>query len=187
MNAWNRVFGTLLAAAAVGFLLWVAVTQFNLHNTGGYWAAMGVVAACGLLLGLAQLRGAGGNPPAMALFAFLPVFICSSWVLLYAQPHDVWGRSQITRWSGDIGVRSFVHHISMWNGILAFGIGLVFAYTVEPGMLRRRRTVVATEPAPAPMMDEPVADEPTQAEREEAAAGSETRTHRFSRTKTTVR
>ena len=185
MNAWNRVFGTLLAAAAVGFLLWVAVTQFNLHNTAGYWAAMGVVAGCGLLMGLAQLRGAGGNPPAMALFAFLPVFVCASWILLYAQPHDVWGRGQITRWSGDIGIRNFVHHISLWNGVLAFGIGLVFAYTIEPGMLRRRRTVVASE-RPVPM-DERAADEPTLAEREEAAAAPSADTRQIDRTQTTVR
>lgn len=178
MNAWNRVLGTLLAAAAAGFLLWLAA-QFNLHHTGGYWAAMGVVAGCGLLLGLAQLRGAGGNPPAMLAIAFLPVFVCASWILLYAQPHSVWGRSQITRWSGDIGIRGVVHDISMWNAVLAFGIGLVFAYTAEPGMLRRRRAVVA-----APV-DTVAADEPMTAERETVPATTDTRA--IERTETTVR
>ena len=60
MNGWNRALTTLLAAGAAGFLLWLAA-QFNMHATGGYWAALGVVAGCGLLLGLAQLRGAGPN------------------------------------------------------------------------------------------------------------------------------
>ena len=187
MNGWNRALMTLLAAGAAGFLLWRAA-QFDMHTTGGYWAALGVVAGCGLLLGLGQLRGAGGNPPAMLLFAFLPVFVCASWILLYAQPHSEWGRHLIRSWSGDIGVRGVVQDISMWNGVIAFGIGLVFAYVLEPAMLGRRREVVATE---APQMrrrmpmDRTAADEPTMAERDEAAASSDTRT--VERTETTVR
>lgn len=140
---------------------------------------MGIVAGCGLLLGLAQLRGAGGNPPAMLLFAFVPVFVCASWILLYAQPHAAWGRNQITSWSGHIGIRGAVNSLSTWNGVLAFGIGLVFAYMLEPGLMRRRRAVVAPE------MDRAAADEPTVAERDEVAAGSDTRT--AERTSTMVR
>jgi hypothetical protein len=160
MNAWNRVFGTLLAAAAAGFLLWLAA-QFNLHHTGGYWAAMGVVAGCGMLLGVAQLRGAGGNPPAMLMFAFAPVFVCASWILLYAQPHVAWGRSQITSWSGHIGIGGAVHSMAMWNGVFAFGIGLVFAYVLEPRLVTHRRTATTVDIA--------TADEPMLAEREETA------------------
>src|SRR5207248_7949851 len=79
MNAWNRALTTLLAAGAAGFLLWLAA-QFDMHTTGGYWAALGIVAGCGLLLGLGQLRGAGGNPPAMLLLGFLPVLVCAGWI-----------------------------------------------------------------------------------------------------------
>jgi hypothetical protein len=125
----------------------------------------------------------GGNPPAMLLLDFVPVLVCAGWVLLYAEPHANWFRNHVSRWSGDIGIRGVVHDVSMWNGVLAFGIGLVFAYTVEPGMLGRRHTVVATEPAP---MDEPVADEPTLAERQEAAA-TDSDTRNIERTRTTVR
>jgi len=188
MNGWNRAVTTLLAAGAAGFLLWLAA-QFDLHTTGGYWAALGIVAGCGLLLGLAQLRGAGGNPPAMLLLAFLPVFVCASWILLYAQPNSEWGRHLIRSWSGDIGIRDVVNDISMWNGIFAFGMGLVFAYVLEPAMLGRRREVIATDEAP--MRREPLptdrtaADEPTMAERDEAAATTDTRT--VERTETTVR
>jgi hypothetical protein len=188
MNAWNRAFATLLAAGAAGFLLWLAA-QFDMHTTGGYWAALGIVAGCGLLLGVAQLRGAGGNPPAMFLFGFLPVFVCASWVLLYAQPHSEWGRHLIRSWSGDIGIRGVVSDISMWNGVVAFGMGLVFAYVLEPGMMLRRRRAVVAADAPATArpvpMDRAAADEPTMAEREAAATPTSTRT--VERTETTVR
>src|SRR5438552_2638901 len=70
MNAMNRALMTLLAASATGCLLWLA-SQFHTGTTGGYWAAMGVIAGGGLLLALAQLRGAGGNPPGMFLLSFL--------------------------------------------------------------------------------------------------------------------
>jgi hypothetical protein len=187
MNGWNRALTTFLAAGAAGFLLWLAA-QFDMHTTGGYWAAFGVVAGCGLLLGLGQLRGSGGNPPAMLLVAFLPVFVCASWVLLYAQPHSEWGRHLIRTWSGDIGIRGVVQDISLWNGVVAFGLGLVFAYVLEPSMGMvpfRRRTSVATS-RPAMPVDRTAADEPTLAEREEAAAASSD-TRRIERTETTVR
>ena len=173
MNAWNRALTTLLAAAAAGFLLWLAA-QFNMHNTGGYWAALGIVAGCGLLLGLAQLRGSGGNPPAMLLLDFLPVLICAGWVLVYAEPHANWFRTHVGRWSGDIGIRGVVHDVATWNGVLAFGIGLVFGYMLEPGMMRRKREAVETAPVMQrrrlTAFNRSAADEPTKAEREEAAA-----------------
>jgi hypothetical protein len=189
MNGWNRAVTTLLAAGAAGFLLWLAA-QFDMGTTGGYWAALGVVAGCGLLLGLAQLRGAGGNPPAMLMLAFLPVFVCASWIMLYAQPHSEWGRHLIRSWSGDIGIRDVVNDVGMWNGVVAFGMGLVFAYVLEPAMLGRRREIVATEAPPVGRrelpMDRTAADEPTLAERDEAAATT-TDTRTIERTETTVR
>jgi hypothetical protein len=188
MNGWNRALATLLAAGVAGFLLWLAA-QFDMSTTGGYWAALGVVAGCGLLLGAAQLRGAGGNPPAMLLLGFLPVFVCAGWILLYAQPHSEWGRHLIRTWSGGIGIRGVVDDIATWNGVVAFGLGLVLAYVLEPAALARRRTVRETD---APVLARrripfrrTVADEPTMAEREEVGATSDTR--RIERTETTVR
>jgi len=172
MNTWNRALTTLLAAAAAGFLLWLAA-QFNMHNTGGYWAALGIVAGCGLLLGLAQLRGSGGNPRAMLLLDFLPVLVCAGWIVVYAEPHSNWFRDHVSRWSGDIGIGGVVHDVATFNGVLAFGIGLVFGYMLEPRMMARKREAVATEPVmqqqrPS-IFHRKVADEPTAAEREEAA------------------
>jgi hypothetical protein len=188
MNGWTRALATLLAAGAAGFLLWLAA-QWDMHTTGGYWAAMGVVAGCGLLLGVAQLRGSGGNPPAMLLLGFLPVLVCAGWVLGYDQPHANWFRNHITSWSSSIGILNVVRDVATWNGVLSFGIGLVFAYALEPAVLGRRREVMATEPAmatrrPLPM-DRTVADEPTAAERQEAATSADT--HTIERSETTVR
>jgi len=187
MNGWNRALMTLLAAGAAGFLLWRAA-QFDMHTTGGYWAALGIVAGCGLLLGLGQLRGAGGNPPAMLLLGFLPVLVCAGWIIVAAEPHGNWFRHHVTAWSSDIGVLHVVRDIATFNGVLAFGIGLVFAYVLEPAMLGRRAVVTSDAPAmgrrPLPT-DRTAADEPTMAEREEAAASRDTRT--VERTETTVR
>jgi len=188
MNGWTRALTTLLAAGAGGFLLWLAA-QWDMHTTGGYWAAMGVVAGCGLLLGAAQLRGSGGNPPAMFLVGLLPVLVCAGWVLVYDQPQANWFRNHVTSWSSNIGILDVVRDVATWNGVLAFGIGLVFACALEPAVLGRRREVVAPEPAyetrrPLPM-ERPVADEPTAAEREEADTSADTRT--IERSETTVR
>ena len=169
MKALNRALLTLLAAGATGCLLWLASTRFDTHDTGGYWAAMGLIAGGGLLLGLAQLRGGGGNPPGYFLVAFVPVLVTGLWVVISAQPHSNTFRSHIRSWDGDLGITRAVHAISLWNGVVALGIGFVWGLTLEPGWLPgRRRSAVpaATEPA---VDDRPAADEPTLREREETA------------------
>src|SRR5262245_39347318 len=60
-HAWGsppvvRGLTTLLGVAAAGFLVWLA-TQFELSDTGDYWAAMGILAGAGACLGLSQLLG----------------------------------------------------------------------------------------------------------------------------------
>jgi hypothetical protein len=188
MNEWSRALSTLLAAGIAGFLLWLAA-QFNMHHTGGYWAAIGVIAGGGLLLALARLRGMGGNPLPMMLVCFLPTLICAGWVIIAMQPQANWFRDHVTSWSSDMGILGAVRDIGTFNGVLAFGVGLVFGYALEPGIAfgRRRREVVAEEPAPArrPLpMDRTAADEPTAAERDEAATAD---TSTVERTETTVR
>jgi hypothetical protein len=121
----------------------------------------------------------------MFLLGFVPVLVCAGWMIVYAQPHANWFRAHVTSWSSDMGILHVVRDIATFNGVLAFGIGLVFAYVLEPGMFRRRE-VVAAEPATQPVVvDRTVADEPTLAEREAAAA--QTRTRTVERTETTVR
>src|SRR4051794_15036331 len=113
MNGMSRAAATLLGAGIAGCLLWVAA-QFDRSTTGGYWAALGVVAGAGLVLALSQLRGRGGHPPGMLLLAFVPVLVVAGWVLLAQQPHGNWFRSHVLSWSGDIGVRDVVRDAGTW-------------------------------------------------------------------------
>jgi len=173
----NRAAATLLGTAVVAVLLWVAA-QFDMHSTGGYWAALGVVAAAGLALGLLAMRGRTGHPPTM-LLAFVPAFIVGAWVLLAMQPHNEWGRHLIRSWSGDIHLRGLVDDVGMWVGVIAFAIGYVFGTVLEPAPARReaavlpRETRTGTAPTTRPAAvthDRMAADEPTTAERREIAA-----------------
>jgi hypothetical protein len=193
MNGMTRAFATLIAAGVTGLLLWLAA-QVDMGTTGGYWAALGLIAAGGVLLGLAQLRGAGGNPPGMFVIAFLPIAIAAGWVLVAAQPHLNWFARHFGAWSSDIGIGSVVAAEAHYLGVLAFGIGLVFGLTLHPATMRRRRAVTpAVTPATAAAMtaapepDARAADEPTSAEQreqEDAAAEREPATSSKSTTRT---
>ncbi len=171
MTGWNRAVSTLVGAGVAGFLLWIAA-QIGRGSTGGYWAAYGIVAGAGLVLALSQLRGTGGNPPGMFLFAFLPVLICAGWVLLAMQPNSNWIRDHLLVWSGHAGIRDVVRDVGTWLGVLAFGIGFVFGAMLEPGFARRRRaeTIAPATATAAPAAAYRVpADEPTMADRTELA------------------
>ncbi len=158
----SRAGVLVLASAAAGVLLWVAA-QFGRHSTGGYWAAYGVVAAAGLVFGLAQVRGRTGHPPAVFLAAFLPVLIVGGWVLLAMQPPGSHGRGQILSWSGHLGIADVVRDLGTWIGVIAFGIGYTLGAVLEPAPIRRR----------LPAFDQTAADEPTTAERREVATERE--------------
>jgi hypothetical protein len=175
MNGTTRALATLFAAAVAGVLIWLA-TQVGDESTGGYWATYGLIAAAGLAMALPQLRGRGGNPPAFFLLTFVPVLVAAGWVVIAAQPDGNWFRGHVLAWSSDIHVESVVKDLAEYAGILAFGIGLVFGMTFEPGMLRRRRRAVAgaglapatatTTPSRA-HFDRTATDEPLAAERRE--------------------
>jgi hypothetical protein len=135
----NRVPITLLGAAGAGALLWLAAAHVDRSTMGGYWAATGLVIAAGLVFGLSQLRGAGGHPPAMLLFGFVPVLIVAGWVIVAMQPGGPWTGDHVHAWSDDIGVGSVVRALGTWVGVLAFGIGATLAAAVEPFGARRRQ------------------------------------------------
>jgi hypothetical protein len=165
----SRAVLTLAAAAVAGVLLYYA-TYFERGETGGYWAAYGVVAGAGLVVGLAQMRGRTGNPPLMFLLAFLPVLIAAGWVLIAMQPDPNWFRAHVLSWSGDIGIGDLVKDLGTWLGVLAFGIGYTLGLTLEPAP-----AVVVEEPSTQPAMapgayDRTAADEPVAAERREVVA-----------------
>ena len=176
MNGTKRAGVTLLAAAVAGVLIWLA-TQVGDESTGGYWATYGLFAAAGVVMALSQIRGRSGNPVAFFLLTFVPVLVAAGWVVVAAQPHGNWARDHVLAWSSDLQVQNVVKDLAEYAaGILAFGIGLVFGLTFEPGM--RRRGAVAgegatpaaatTTTAPARAeFDRTAADEPVAAERRE--------------------
>ena len=187
MNGMSRAASTLLGAGIAGFLLWLAA-QMGRHSTGGYWAAYGIVAGAGVVLAASQLRGRGGHPPGMFVFAFLPVLVVAGWVLLAMQPHANWFRGHVLSWSGDIGVRDVVQSVGTWLGVLAFGIGYTLGTTLEP--FGRRRVAPAAAPVTTrrePAYDPAASDAPTTAERAEVGDGSTRVTTGSTRETTTTR
>src|SRR5579863_5835121 len=131
MGTSTRPLMTLVAVAAAGALLWTA-SQFNLHHTGGYWAAMGVIAAGGLVFGLTQLRGSGGNPQMFGLAVLLPMLVVGLWLIITAEPLSNTFRSHLRTWDSHMGIVSAVSDIAIWNGVIALGIGLVCGLMLEP-------------------------------------------------------
>ena len=93
-----RPLTTLVAVAAAGALVWF-VPHFDRTSSSGYWAAMALFAAAGLVLGIAQLHGRDGNPRATFFVVFVPVLIAAIWVLIGAQPGDDWFGRHVRSWS----------------------------------------------------------------------------------------
>ena len=172
MNAMSRPLATLAAAAVGGAGLWLA-GHWDMGTNGGYWAAMGVVALAGLLLGLSQLRAPDTNAAGMLIFAWLPVTIVAGWVLVTAQPDVNTFRRHLGEWSGDMGIAGAVVHLQPFAAVLAFGIGLVTGFTLLTAWALRasREVAVIEEPAPAarpvvvdqPVVETEVAPEPASA------------------------
>ena len=97
-RGWTRAGSTLLALGAAGCLLWVAAQPARDTN-GGYWLALLLVGAGGVLVGLAQLRGRTGSRRAFLGVVFLPVLVVAGWVLLAQQPDASWVRNHVLEWS----------------------------------------------------------------------------------------
>jgi len=180
---------TLVGAAAAGFLIWLS-TQIGQRSTGGYWAAIGVLAGAGLTMALSQLFGGWtkwGVPRisvGVFLIGFLPVLVTAGWVILAGQPDANWFQRHVDSWSGSIGLDGPVHDLRSLLGVLAFGVGLVFGFTFDTsgprqpgesiweGSTPEERPATAADSAPTIVEDghspEPAAD----ADRERVPAGS---------------
>jgi hypothetical protein len=178
----HRGLVTALAAGTAGFLVWLA-TQVGQQTTGRFWASMGIVAGAGLVLAVSQLLGGwtkwGWPRVSLGVFVlgFLPVLVCSGWILMATQPGTGWNEGRLVSWSHSVGIYGIVKALGLYHGVFAFGLGLVLGYTLDTTGPRRRDDVVVDErPAVAtapPVMDGPTADEPVSAEREEVAAHRE--------------
>ena len=168
----SRAVATLGAVLVGGVLLWLATHMERTENYG-YWEAYGIVAAAGLIVALAQMRGRRGNPPLMFALAFLPVLIAAGWVLLAMQPHGNWFRGHVLSWSETAGIDYVVKALGTWLGVLAFSIGYTLGLVLEPAPA----PVAADEGvAMAPgAYDRSAADEPVAAERREVVTSGDGR------------
>jgi hypothetical protein len=131
-----RGVATLVGVAAAGFLIWVA-TGFDLGATGDYWAAMGILAGAGVCLGLSQLLGGWtkwGAPTidlGVLLIAFVPTLVAVGGILVATRPTGTEEGEQVSGWIRDIGLGGLAEDLIAFQGVLAFGLGVVFALTFD--------------------------------------------------------
>lgn len=157
-----------VAAGVAGLLLWVAALVGQ-PTAARFWAEMGIVAGAGLVLALAQVVSGwtkGGRlriSPTTFVLGFLPVLVCVGWILMATQPGHGWHEGTIVSWSRNFGLIGLIHDVGLWNGVLAFGVGLMLGLSFD--------TVPLPEAAPAAatMLERRAADEPVTAERRAAA------------------
>ena len=137
-----RALITLIGLAIAGLLVWLATT-FDLGSTGGFWSAMGLIAAAGLVVGLSQLLGGWtkwGWPRLSAsvfLFAFIPTLILAGGILLAMRPTGD-ETDQVRGWAQDLGIEGLVSDLSQFAGVLAFTVGLVLAFCFDTSGPRTR-------------------------------------------------
>jgi hypothetical protein len=146
---------TFLSVAAAGFLIWLS-TQFG-SSVGSYWAKIGLLAAAGLMLPLAQLFGGWtkwGWPrfsPHVLLIGFVPALIVAGWVILSGQPDHNWFQRHVTSWSGDLHVARLVRHLrETYVDVLAFGLGAVFGFSFDTTGPRARHAALVPPPPALP-------------------------------------
>lgn len=159
MYGLTRGMFTLIGAAGVGVLLWLA-SQLDIDETGGYWAWAGLLAAAGLAAALSQLLGGWtkwGWPrvsQSVFLLGFLPAFVVGVLVLLHAQPDT---GAVGTGWAGGLGLGGVADDLAATVlPAIAFALGLVFGLTFDTTG-PRVRAIAHDEPLP---VNERAADEP---------------------------
>jgi hypothetical protein len=144
---------TLLGVVAAGFLIWLA-TLFNLDATGEFWAAMGLLAAAGFVLGISQVLGGWtkwGLPvlsPGVFLFGFLPALILGGGILLATRDTGQGTRDTVSGWAQDLGIEGFVQDMSLFQGAIALAIGLVFSFVFDTAGPRREYVAERTTTVP---------------------------------------
>jgi hypothetical protein len=131
-----RGLTTLLGVGVAGFLVWLA-SEFDLGATGEYWAAMGILAGAGALLGLSQLLGGWtkwGTPtisPGVFFLAFVPTLVAVGGILVATRPTGTEEGEQVAGWIRDIGLGGLAESLISYQGVLAFGLGVVLAFTFD--------------------------------------------------------
>ena len=185
MYGLTRATTTLIAAGVAGLLIWFA-TQIDDKTVGGFWAVYGLIAGAGLVMALSQLLGGWtkwGWPRLSGTFlliAFVPIAIVSLWIILSAEPGNGWFHRHVVSWSGDLHITNLVNDLKEYVPLFAFGIGLVFGFSLDTtgprravaapvtttrrrGVFGRRRTTNVDGDG-VPDADEPVTRDRTAAE-----------------------
>jgi hypothetical protein len=175
----SRGLTLLFAAALAGLGLWGA-GQVGTQTQGRFWLAMAIVAGAGLLLALANHVGTWTKglrlrlSPGTFILAFLPVLVCVGWILIESQPGTGWQEGRIHSWSDSIGILGVVHTVGLWQGVLAFGLGLMLGLSFDGVPAEPEAGAPAAYAGPRGMPVRPTEDEPVAAERRYATRRGET-------------
>jgi len=141
MRASTRVPSLLAGAAAAGVLIWFA-GRFDGSTQHDYWISIGLIAAAGVVLGLAHLHVGGGSGMLVAVVAVA----VTVWVVLVGQPA---AGGTVRSWSHDIGIGGVVHDLAVNVHVLAFASALLVGTSVTGIRLGRRAPEAVVEPVPA--------------------------------------
>ncbi len=153
-----RGLTTLVCVALAGLLVWLA-SEFDLGSTGEYWAAMGILVGAGAVLGLSQLLGGWtkwGRPTislGVFLFALVPTLVAVGGILVATRPTGTDEGEDVAGWIRDIGLGGVAESLVAFQGVLAFGLGVVVAFTFDTRGPRMRTLERDTE-----VVDEDVHD-----------------------------
>ena len=153
-----RGLTTLVCVALAGLLVWLA-SEFDLGSTGEYWAAMGILVGAGAVLGLSQLLGGWtkwGRPTislGVLLFALVPTLVAVGGILVATRPTGTDEGEDVAGWIRDIGLGGVAESLAAFQGVLAFGLGVVVAFTFDTRGPRMRTLERDTE-----VVDEDVHD-----------------------------
>ncbi len=146
MNTPTKAMTLTVAVAAAGALIWFA-GRFDGPTSHDYWIALGLIAAAGVIVGVAlRAHAAQAANPIVALVSLL----VTVWIAIANQPTG----GHVTNWSHDLGIGRVVSDLGVHVTVLAFGASLVVA--TATGLARRSRAPVATvddEPATAPVQE----------------------------------
>lgn len=146
MNTPTKAMTLVVAVAAAGALIWFA-GRFDGPTSHDYWIALGLIAAAGLVVGLAlRAHATETADPIVALVSLLVTI----WVAIANQPTH----GHVTNWSHDLGIGGVVNDLGVHVSVLAFGATLVVA--TAAGLARRSRAPVTTvddEPATVPVQE----------------------------------
>jgi hypothetical protein len=115
---------------------------------------MGILAGAGFVLGFSQLLGGWtkwGVPilsPGVFLLGFLPALILGGGILLATRDTGQGTRDTVSGWAQDLGIEGFVQDMSLFQGAIAFAIGLVFSFVFDTAGPRREYVAERTTTVP---------------------------------------